>query len=217
MDGCPRTAGIYYWRNNVNGKGYVGQSIDICKRLRGHKSNIKYKRKSEPFYLAIYKYGADAFTCYKVMDCCPSYIALNYWEAYWVKELDTFGENGYNQTAGGSNCGCSLNTKTKIGNANRGRQHTDEARRKISEAGKLMSKHSREKIRMANIGRKRSPETRERIRLSKGIMSDETRARISAGHIGRVYPKQSDAAKAKIAKGVRLKFGTLWKEFFIFE
>lgn len=31
-EAATKTAGIYYWKNNLNGKGYVGQSLDILKR-----------------------------------------------------------------------------------------------------------------------------------------------------------------------------------------
>ena len=36
---------IYELRNNINGKSYVGQTIDIQKRLWKHKSIAKTKRK----------------------------------------------------------------------------------------------------------------------------------------------------------------------------
>lgn len=95
-------AGIYYWRNDINGKGYIGQTLHIRKRC------CEYKRMSfrgqTLFYSAVIKYGLNNFTCYKLMECCPSVVALDYWETYWIKRLDTFGPNGYNQTSGGRKC-----------------------------------------------------------------------------------------------------------------
>ena len=69
-EAAAKTAGIYYWKNNLNGKGYVGQSFNLRKRLHVYKW---MRFKTQPaFYAAVQKYGLENFTCYKVMDCCLS-------------------------------------------------------------------------------------------------------------------------------------------------
>lgn len=98
-DAAKKTAGIYYWKNNVNGKGYVGQTLNLRTRTQSYRNQPNPRQRL--LYFAIQKYGFENFTCYKVMDCCPSKVALNYWEKYWVKTLDTFGPNGYNLSIGG--------------------------------------------------------------------------------------------------------------------
>lgn len=88
-------------------------------------------------------------------------------ETYWIKELKTFigdsDSHGYNMTRGG---------EAMFGDSNPfyGKQHTEEAKRKMSEAakkrtgdknpfyGRHHSEETKEKIRQANIGRKHTEE-----------------------------------------------------------
>jgi len=99
MNAATNVAGIYYWKNNISGHGYVGMSIHIRKRVLNY-VNLRFDGQKK-FYDAVKSYGLENFICYKMMDCCPSRIAMEYWERYWIKELDTFGPGGYNLTPGG--------------------------------------------------------------------------------------------------------------------
>jgi group I intron endonuclease len=185
-DSATKAAGIYYWKNNLNGKGYIGQTLNLKKRLNVYlHGHFKQQR---AFYAAVQKHGLENFTCYKVMDCCPFKIALNYWEAFWVKEMDTLSPAGYNLTSGGDSAySFSSDTRRKLSESKRGRVISDEHRRKISEAklGKVLSAEHRRKISEASRGRVRSP------------FSVETRR------------KMSMSATRKLL----LKHGTLWKLF----
>ena len=58
----PKLAGIYLFKNNINGKCYIGQGVSIRKRLKHHLSNIRNKRYDLPLYRAIEKYGLHNFT-----------------------------------------------------------------------------------------------------------------------------------------------------------
>lgn len=88
--------GIYLITNKVNGKKYVGQSIDIEKRWKDH---IRDSKKSEyTIHKAIRKYGVENFE-FSVLEEC-SVDKLDEREIYWISELDTF-NNGYNMTLGG--------------------------------------------------------------------------------------------------------------------
>ena len=52
--------GIYIFKNKINGKVYIGQSVNIAKRYIKHKfacNNIKSKEYNYPLYVAIRKYG----------------------------------------------------------------------------------------------------------------------------------------------------------------
>ena len=54
-----KICGVYLWTNLINGKMYVGVSIDIKKRWTQHKTESKTSKRY--FYRAIRKYGIDNF------------------------------------------------------------------------------------------------------------------------------------------------------------
>lgn len=89
--------GIYKITNTLNGKCYIGQSIDIQRRWEEH-----LYRSSNCIFLkyALYKYGASNFTFEVIEECEPE--MLNEREMYWIKYYNSFGDDGYNLTAGGS-------------------------------------------------------------------------------------------------------------------
>lgn len=90
--------GIYKVTNKINGKSYVGQSVDIQRRWTEHK-NINGKATSASAVRAsIKKYGVESFT-FEVLEECRLE-ELNKREAYWIKKLGTFG-GGYNLNPGG--------------------------------------------------------------------------------------------------------------------
>ena len=60
--------GIYLITNSLNGKKYVGQSIDIQRRFKEHQSNSRYKLGRE-IDIAIKEYGKENFT-YEVLEEC---------------------------------------------------------------------------------------------------------------------------------------------------
>ena len=96
--------GIYQIRNTVNGKIYVGQSVNIKERIAQHK--YKAFDKNEPGYRsaihkAFRKYGVDAFE-FSILEEC-SLEDLDNREKYWIKHLSSATPNGYNILPGGQN------------------------------------------------------------------------------------------------------------------
>lgn len=94
-------AGIYKITNRVNGKCYIGQSVNIDKRLRDHfrKSNSL----NAPLYSAIRKYGKDSFdvcVLQTVEMCDDIKEILDELEKRYISEYESYGK-GYNQTIGG--------------------------------------------------------------------------------------------------------------------
>ena len=89
---------IYIHKNKINGKCYVGQTIQNPK-VRWGKNGINYKRQ-EKFYNAIKLYGWKNFenmvlpTIYKTQD------ELNKAEIEMIQDLDSI-NNGYNVSLGG--------------------------------------------------------------------------------------------------------------------
>ena len=96
--------GIYKWENRINHKCYIGQSIDLNKRLAHHFSNIKNRRYDNPLYRAIDKYGLDNFdvTIIEVLEASDDLKSkLDEREKYYIRKYNSYGGSGYNQTLGG--------------------------------------------------------------------------------------------------------------------
>ena len=96
---------VYLATNRINGKRYVGQSIDFDKRKNEHrKSSLSGSR--YVFHCAIRKYGFDAFD-WEVLKHREfitreqNKLWMTYWEKHYIKELNTMAPNGYNLTKGG--------------------------------------------------------------------------------------------------------------------
>lgn len=93
--------GIYSITNKINGKIYIGQSIDISHRWTVHKSHFnKGTHHNVYFQRAWDKYGQDNFEFNIVEKCISS--ELNSKEIYWIEKHNSNNNNlGYNLTFGG--------------------------------------------------------------------------------------------------------------------
>lgn len=90
---------IYLIVNKINGKSYVGQTMDtIIKRFTGHCKTSKCRETK--MSRAIKKYGSDQFYIDQI-DICYSDIEANMKEVYWIAKLNTITPSGYNMTIGG--------------------------------------------------------------------------------------------------------------------
>ena len=88
--------GIYYYKNKINGKLYIGQAQNLHKRH----IEIRYDGYAGAvFNNAIKKYGIDNFE-YGILTHCEVE-RLNYFEMFYIKRLKTKVPNGYNMTDGG--------------------------------------------------------------------------------------------------------------------
>lgn len=92
-------AGIYLIRNKINGKVYIGKSIRLYKRIKGHVTHLNTKSKDENRHLinAWHKYGREAFE-YEVLEYLPKdEEILRERELYWMVHYNsTDREKGYN-------------------------------------------------------------------------------------------------------------------------
>lgn len=88
---------IYKITNKVNGKVYIGKTINsIEHRWKQHIE--KSKKLDYPFYKAIRKYGPDNFSLEQIEEV--SLDILNEREIYWIDFYNSYYE-GYNATFGG--------------------------------------------------------------------------------------------------------------------
>lgn len=65
-------SGIYMWTNKLNGKNYVGSSVDLNRRiLEYYNINRLLNEKSMPINVALLKYGYQNFT-FTILDICDT-------------------------------------------------------------------------------------------------------------------------------------------------
>lgn len=95
--------GIYKITNLINGKIYIGQSINIQQRWKAHRTRPFYKEGEQyqiPLYRAIRKYGLQNFSFEVIEECFEN--QLNEKEQYYIEYYDTTNQDkGYNLTKGG--------------------------------------------------------------------------------------------------------------------
>lgn len=94
-----KICGIYKITNTINGKCYIGQSIDIYYRWYTHQNPKTWAADSgKALYKAFVKYGIENFTFEIIEECTRG--QLDSREKYWVNHFHSYGK-GYNMTKGG--------------------------------------------------------------------------------------------------------------------
>lgn len=166
--------GIYRIYHKKSGMSYIGQSIDIKKRIQDHFKN-DYR---SYIYNSIHKYGVDMFN-WEVLEICDI-SELDCRECHWIESLDTIRPNGYNLKSGGANGRHSESSKQKMSEAHKGKNNywygrklSDEHKEKLSKAQRGRKHHL--------YGKKRPLKFRQRISESNHnrVYSEETKRKIS--------------------------------------
>lgn len=164
--------GIYRIYHKKTGKSYIGQSINIEKRIKAH-----FVQDSRSYiYNAIHKHNQEDFN-WEIIEVC-SENELNDRECHWIAALDCIRPNGYNLKTGGANGKPSKASRQKMSKAHSGKNCywygkslSVEHRKKISDAqrgknhhmfGKKRPEHGK-KISKIQTGRKLSEETKRKI------------------------------------------------------
>ncbi len=90
--------GIYKITNLIDGKCYIGQSVNIKKRFRSHRSNAKSNH-NEYLRKSISKYGIDNFAFEVLKECKIE--QLDDYEKKYILQFNSLVPNGYNMDKGG--------------------------------------------------------------------------------------------------------------------
>ena len=184
---------IYLRTNKINGKKYVGQATNLKVRQRDWNC-LTQPYAGTAINAARAKYGLDAFDFEILKECDDD--ELDYWEKYYIKELNTKVPYGYNLTDGGGGTSGYIFSLT------------EEQKKKISEAlkGRKLSEETKDKISKKKKGRKCSDEIKRKIgEAQKGEKNnmygkhhtDEAKKKMSEKQKGR---KLSEETKDKISK-----------------
>lgn len=191
--------GVYKIANNINGKVYIGQSVNIKNRWKDH-INALNRGDSNCTLLqrAWNKYHQENFS-FEILELCSEDM-LDEIEIKYIDVYDAV-NNGYNIELGGNkNKHLSKETKQKIRESHLGKTVSDEVRRKMSESrtgdknpmyGQTHSEEARKKISEARKNKPGHPQTdyqKECARLANlgKDVSEETRKKISEANKGNI-------------------------------
>jgi len=165
---------IYLTTCLINGKKYIGQSINL--------RNINtYLGSGIAFKLALKKHGKKNFTKDVLLNNITCIDELNKLEREYISKYDCISPNGYNLDLGGTNKGrMSDATKQKMIKSKKGMPHTEKQRIASikSHTGLKLSEATKKKIGDANRGR---PSSNKGKKMPKGH-SDKMR-KIMTGKI----------------------------------
>ena len=198
--------GIYTITNTVNGKTYIGQTAgSFHGRWKGHlKKLMNGKHHNAHLRAAASKYGHEMFR-FDAIEAGPQGLTkeervawCNNRETYWLGDA-YLSEDYYNMKGGGDNAIPGPEIRRKIAKTLTGMKHTEETKRKISEAnigennpnwGKTHTEETRRKISEAVTGKKHTEETKRKMsETRKGVpKSEEHRQNISKALTGENHP-----------------------------
>lgn len=209
IDPCP---GVYQIRNTLNGKIYLGGTVNLLRRYAKHFRDLcAQKHHSQRFQRAWLKYGESAFV-FEVLEVTTREKVQGK-EQYWLDTLQPYlKDQGYNICKEGRlriGISPSPETRLKMSAAQKGRKlspervaqmrqnslgkrHTEETKRRIGTASSLRSQTPEAKIKIgaAHRGKMVSPETRLKIGLA------------NKGHQTWLGRKHSEASKLKMRSKV---------------
>lgn len=167
---------VYKATNLVDGKIYIGQTVQTLWRRRRAHENLSAKP-STYFHRALAKHGFSNFA-WEIVDTCESKEVLHTREQHWINQFACMAPAGYNSAEGG-----------------KGGAYTEEHKKRISEAlkGRDVSPETREKMRRLMTGKKLSPSHIETLKSKVGeknhffgrAHSEETRKQIGEKSKGR--------------------------------
>lgn len=136
-------SGVYRWKNNINGREYIGSSTNLVSRFYSYYSlkHLEQQQSRSLICKALLKYGHSAFTL-EILEYCDPKDCIKR-EQYYIDLLSP----EYNILAvAGSSYGHKLSDETKL---------------KISKyrSGITLSQETKDRIAEALIGRKHSAES----------------------------------------------------------
>lgn len=143
--------GIYCIRNLINGKVYIGKSIDIHRRIKRHVGYLNQqssKHENQHLINAWLKYGRNNFEYFVLEYLDLDEILLKNREMYWILQFDSINRiKGYNlRMDSDTKMICSDETKLKIKESLKKRFSKQSERDKASEFFKVFWQENPDKL-----------------------------------------------------------------------
>ena len=156
-----KIVGIYKITNLIDGKIYIGQTVNYKKRKTSHLNSLKNgNHHNEHLQRAFDKYGEDSFKIELIKKC--NIEELDKLERYYIRELDACNhDKGYNMMYGGQRYrNFTKEVRLKMSEAGKGRKFTEEHKKRIglAQKGRVISRQSIEKAK----------ETRKKLKVHCG-------------------------------------------------
>lgn len=159
-----KICGIYKIENLVDGKVYIGQSINVSNRLANHKSDLKHNRHHNTYLQHAYnKYGVENFDFSIICECDMQ--ELDRLERYYIVEVyDSIDrDKGYNRENGGNLYKiASPETKEKISVAGKNRFKDPKELELNRQRAKRRFEDPEEHVKMSMAQKKRYEDPEER-------------------------------------------------------
>jgi len=129
------SCGIYCIKNLIDNKTYIGQSVDIKRRFRKHKSCLRKNIHGNPYLQNSWnKYGEENFEFSIIEECKNDWEILNLKELYYIHTYNSFVEenNGYNLILGSNKGGfISEETRKRMSDSHKGKKQSQESINKM--------------------------------------------------------------------------------------
>lgn len=189
-------------------KVYIGQSIDVVKRIWYYEKELC--KKQALLYNSIKKYGWNKHKFEILCQCDES--ELNTLEVYYIELFQSYNsEYGLNLMSGGKAHGRHSDaTKQKMREVHMGNQGGR------GNKGGHLSEERKQRLRETHIGKKRTEEQKARMsEAQKGRpkMSEKTRELYRLVATGRVHSEESKRKMSESKKGKkRIPFSEEWKK-----
>lgn len=200
-------SGIYKIVNLVNGKIYIGFTVNFNRRKSCHFKSLEAGvHKNEHLQKAYNKYGKVNFQ-FEIIEYCDEE-KLNEREDYWVSFLNVHDSKfGYNirPTHPTGNCRHSIETRKKLSKSKKGKRvQTEKSIEKMLATKKergtnKLSEETKQKISKALTGKHHSEATKEKLRNRP--ITEEHRERARVLHTGRKQSIAERLKRSQIAKG----------------
>lgn len=196
--------GIYLIRNKIDGKEYVGMSVNIGARLGKHRTGDPSR---SYLYKALHLHGVECFESCILIRCSRN--LLSTLEVWTIRNRRSLAPLGYNLTTGGEGIQGfkhRAETKAAIGLANSGKVRSDDVRAILSlrGLGRIAKDSTKQKISAAHKGKTISKQAIEalRARNTGKKHSEATKRKMSEARTG---VKLSDAHKQKLLEAWKVR------------
>lgn len=173
MEDIEMKSGIYQITNKVNNKIYIGSSVNIEKRWREHKSDLKNNRHHSKHLQRSWElHGSSAFE-FTILEIVENSKLLLEREQHYLDNLKPYErEIGYNNCASASSplgYKHSEEARSNMSKAKIGHKHSEETKRKMSKAhkGRVFTEESKRKMSKSATGRKASSEAKKKMSQSR--------------------------------------------------